>query len=85
LNLGNTDTADTTCLHVPSIELVDAVYNGIHPYLAETDKRTRLEWIAALDQIESLNPRADTEFPTAITTPSTSKRRDNTYRFHSTG
>ena len=61
VSIGHTDTADTTCLHVPSIGLVvagDAVYNGIHPYLAETDKRTRLEWIAALNKIESLNPGA---------------------------
>ena len=60
MNLGHTDTADTTCLHIPSIRLVvagDAVYNGIHPYLAETDKRTRLEWIDALGKIKSLNPR----------------------------
>ena len=59
VNLGHTDTADTTCLHVPSIGLVvagDAVYNGIHPYLAETDKRSRLEWIAALDKIEVIEP-----------------------------
>jgi glyoxylase-like metal-dependent hydrolase (beta-lactamase superfamily II) len=60
VNIGHTDTANSTCLHVPSIDLLvagDAVYNGIHPYLAETDRRTRLEWIAALDKIESLKPR----------------------------
>jgi len=44
---------------VPSVGLVvagDAVYNGIHPYLAETNAQTRLEWIAALDKIEGLKP-----------------------------
>jgi hypothetical protein len=44
VRLGHTDTADSTCLHVPSIGLVvagDAVYNGIHPYLAETDAPSR--------------------------------------------
>lgn len=59
LRLGHTDTADSTCLHVPSIGLIvagDAVYNGIHPYLAETDARRRREWIAALDTIEGLQP-----------------------------
>ena len=59
VRLGHTDTADSTCLHVPSIGLVvagDAVYNGIHPYLAETDTRRRREWIAALDTIETLQP-----------------------------
>jgi glyoxylase-like metal-dependent hydrolase (beta-lactamase superfamily II) len=59
VRLGHTDTADTTCLHVPSIGLVvagDAVYNGIHPYLAESNAQTRREWIAALDTIEGLRP-----------------------------
>jgi hypothetical protein len=39
------------------LELVvagDTVYNGTHPYLAETNEQTRLEWIAALDKIETL-------------------------------
>ena len=59
--LGHTDTASTTCLHVPSIGLVvagDAAYNGVHLYLAESNPQTRLEWIAALDTIEALNPTA---------------------------
>src|SRR3979490_1667925 len=46
VNTGRTDTAHSTCLHVPSIGLIvagDAVYNGIHPYLAETDAQSRLE------------------------------------------
>ena len=58
---GRTDTASSTSLHVPSIGLVvagDAVYGGIHPYLAETDTASRLEWIAALDNLEALSPRA---------------------------
>src|SRR5438093_4864200 len=59
--LGHTDTDNTTCLHVPSIGLVvagDAAYNGVHLYLAEYNPQTRREWIAALDTIETLNPRA---------------------------
>jgi glyoxylase-like metal-dependent hydrolase (beta-lactamase superfamily II) len=59
--VGHTDTDDTTCLHVPSIGLVvagDAVYNGIHPFLVESNRQTRLEWIAALDRIEALKPLA---------------------------
>jgi hypothetical protein len=36
----------------------DAVYNGIHPYLGETDTRSRIEWIAALDLLEALKPIA---------------------------
>jgi glyoxylase-like metal-dependent hydrolase (beta-lactamase superfamily II) len=61
VRVGYTDTDDTTCLHVPSIGLVaagDAVYNGIHPFLNESNRRTRLEWIAALDKIDALKPSA---------------------------
>jgi len=61
VELGHTDTAHTTCLHVPSIGLVvagDAAYNDVHLYLAESSAQKRQEWIAALDQIESLRPRA---------------------------
>jgi glyoxylase-like metal-dependent hydrolase (beta-lactamase superfamily II) len=58
---GHTDTADTTSLHVPSIGLIaagDVVYNDTHPYQAECTPQTRLEWIAALDKLEALAPRA---------------------------
>jgi len=60
--LGFTDTASTTCLHVPSIGLIvagDAAYNGDHLHLSESpDQQKRQEWIAALDKMESLQPRA---------------------------
>src|SRR6266849_5446345 len=59
--LGFTDTASTTCLHVPSIGLIvagDAAYNGVHLHLSESpDQQKRQEWIAALDKMESLKPR----------------------------
>ena len=58
---GETDTAQSTCLYVPSIGLIvggDAVYNGIHPYLGETDTQSRLEWISALDKLEALKPKS---------------------------
>jgi glyoxylase-like metal-dependent hydrolase (beta-lactamase superfamily II) len=61
IEAGYTDSADSTTLHVPSIGLIvagDVVYNGIHPFLAETNSRTRREWIAALDRLEALEPRA---------------------------
>jgi glyoxylase-like metal-dependent hydrolase (beta-lactamase superfamily II) len=61
VELGHTDTDSTTCLHVPSIGLVvagDAVYNDVHLYLAQSNPRARREWIAALDKIEALEPRA---------------------------
>jgi glyoxylase-like metal-dependent hydrolase (beta-lactamase superfamily II) len=56
-----TDTAGTTCLHVPSLELIvagDAAYNGVHPRLMESNQnQKRDEWLAALDKMESLKPR----------------------------
>src|SRR4029077_12366158 len=58
---GHTDTADTTSLYIPSLDLVvagDVVYNGVHPYLAESNKQTRLKWIAALYKIDAHNPQA---------------------------
>ena len=61
VNAGRTDTAHSTCLHVPSIGLIvggDAVYNGIHPYLGETDAQSRIEWIETLDRLEALKPSA---------------------------
>ena len=61
VNIGHTDTANTTALHVPSIGLVvsgDAVYNNAHPYLAECDDKARAEWLSALDKIEALHPQA---------------------------
>jgi glyoxylase-like metal-dependent hydrolase (beta-lactamase superfamily II) len=61
VDAGHTDTAHSTCLHVPSAGLLvggDAVYNGIHPYLGETDRRSRLEWIRTLDRLEALQPKA---------------------------
>jgi glyoxylase-like metal-dependent hydrolase (beta-lactamase superfamily II) len=61
VELGHTDTDATTCLHVPSIGLVvagDAAYNDVHLYLVESTGEQRREWLAALDKIESLSPRA---------------------------
>jgi len=61
VGLGHTDTSHSTALHVPSIGLVisgDCVYNNTHLYLAECDEKARLEWLEALDAIESLRPGA---------------------------
>ena len=59
--LGFTDSAGTTCLHVPSLELIaagDSAYNGVHLHLSESpDQQKRQEWIAAVDKMESLQPR----------------------------
>ena len=40
VEVGHTDTDNTTCLHVPSVGLVvagDAAYNDVHLYLAESN------------------------------------------------
>ncbi len=61
IDTGRTDTAPSTCLYVPSIGLLvagDAVYNGIHPFLGESDFESRLEWIATLDRLAALAPSA---------------------------
>ena len=61
VEVGHSDTDDTTCLHVPSIGLVvagDVAYNDVHLHLGESNAQKRREWIAALDTIESLHPRA---------------------------
>ncbi len=61
VELGHTDTDQTSCLHVPEIGLVvagDAAYNDVHLYLAESDAQKRRDWIAALDTIESLHPKS---------------------------
>lgn len=60
VELGHTDTSNTTALHVPSIELLisgDCVYNDTHLYLAECDAKAREEWIHALNNIRSMNPK----------------------------
>jgi glyoxylase-like metal-dependent hydrolase (beta-lactamase superfamily II) len=61
VELGHTDTDNTTALHVPSIGLViagDAAYNDVHLYLAESPAQGRRDWLGALEIIESLHPRA---------------------------
>lgn len=60
LALGHTDTPSSTCLHVPSIDLVvagDVVFNGTHLHLAESTPQSRRAWLAALDTLDVLEPR----------------------------
>lgn len=61
IDTGHTDTDDTTALHVPSLGLVvagDAIYNETHPFLFESNHAGRLAWLAAIDKIAALAPRA---------------------------
>ena len=60
IEVGHTDTDDTTVLHVASIGLVvagDAAYNGVHQYLLESRGGGIQAWLA-LDIVEALRPRA---------------------------
>jgi glyoxylase-like metal-dependent hydrolase (beta-lactamase superfamily II) len=60
VNVGQSDTAPSTVVHVPDLDAVvggDVAYNGIHCWLAQTDHERREGWLAALDIIASLNPK----------------------------
>ena len=60
VEVGHTDTDDTSVLHVPSIGLVvagDVVYNGAHQYLAESGGGGLRAWMKALDVVAALRPR----------------------------
>jgi glyoxylase-like metal-dependent hydrolase (beta-lactamase superfamily II) len=61
VEVGHTDTDDTTVLHIPSIGLVvagDVAYNGVHQYLLESAHGGVEAWLAALDKVAALQPRA---------------------------
>jgi glyoxylase-like metal-dependent hydrolase (beta-lactamase superfamily II) len=61
VEVGHTDTDDTTVLHVPSIGLVvagDVAYNGVHQYVLEGGDGGLQEWLTALDRVAELRPRA---------------------------
>ena len=59
IEVGHTDTDQTTVLQVPSLGLVvagDVAYNGIHQYIVEGGDGGFEAWIAALDQVAALEP-----------------------------
>jgi glyoxylase-like metal-dependent hydrolase (beta-lactamase superfamily II) len=61
VEVGHTDTDDTTVLHVPSIGLVvagDVAYNGVHQYLLESAHGGVEAWLAALEKVAALRPGA---------------------------
>ena len=61
VEVGSTDAADTTVLHVPDLELVvagDVIYNGVHMYLAQPAVVGGFgPWREAIDKVEALRPR----------------------------
>jgi glyoxylase-like metal-dependent hydrolase (beta-lactamase superfamily II) len=60
IDIGQGDTEHSTIVHVPSIRAVvggDVVYNEVHMMTAETDARSRQEWIDNLNQLAALDPQ----------------------------
>jgi len=84
LELGHTDTAHSTGLYAPSLNLVvsgDCVYNNTHLYLAECDANARTEWLRALDKIESLHPKAVVAGHGVLNPDSSPRHIDETRRY----
>src|SRR5262252_3128687 len=60
VEVGHTDSDDTSVLHVPDLGLVvsgDAVYNGVHMYLGQSAVTGFGPWREAIARIEALAPR----------------------------
>ena len=61
VEVGHTDSDDTSVLHVPDLGLVvagDVIYNGVHMYLAQSAVVGGFgPWRDAIDKVEALEPR----------------------------
>jgi glyoxylase-like metal-dependent hydrolase (beta-lactamase superfamily II) len=60
IDVGHSDTDDTSVLHVPELELAvagDVVYNGVHQFLVESGHGGRDAWRAAIDTLEATGAR----------------------------
>jgi glyoxylase-like metal-dependent hydrolase (beta-lactamase superfamily II) len=61
VEVGSTDSDDTTVLHVPELDLVvagDVIYNGVHMYLAQAAIVGGFgPWRDAIGKVEALKPR----------------------------
>jgi glyoxylase-like metal-dependent hydrolase (beta-lactamase superfamily II) len=60
VEVGHTDSDDTSVLHVPDLGLVvagDAIYNGVHMYLGQSAVGGFGPWREAIDRVEALGPR----------------------------
>ena len=61
VEVGHTDSDDTTVLHVPDLDLVvagDSIYNGVHMYLGQSVTVGGFgTWRDAIDTVEALQPR----------------------------
>ncbi|MGY4979311.1 MBL fold metallo-hydrolase [Streptomyces sp. 900105755] len=60
IEVGHSDTDDTSVLHVPGLDLVvagDVVYDGVHQYLVESRDGGLDAWRHAIDVVEALGAR----------------------------
>ena len=60
VEVGHTDSDDTSVLHVSDLGLVvagDAIYNGVHMYLGQSAVGGFGPWRDAIDKVEALEPR----------------------------
>lgn len=60
VGVGHADSDDCAVLHVPDLGLVvagDAIYNGVHMYLAESADGDFGSWRQAVDTLAALKPR----------------------------
>ena len=60
VEVGHTDSDDTSVLHVPGLGLVvagDAIYNGVHMYLGQSAVGGFGPWRDAIETVEALEPR----------------------------
>jgi glyoxylase-like metal-dependent hydrolase (beta-lactamase superfamily II) len=61
VEVGHSDTDDTSVLHVPDLDLVvagDVIYNGAHQYIGESVNVDGLDaWREAIDKVEALGAK----------------------------
>jgi glyoxylase-like metal-dependent hydrolase (beta-lactamase superfamily II) len=58
--VGQADIPNNTVLHIPSIAAVvagDVIYNGINPFLAESDDAGWHAWLESITKVAELEPR----------------------------
>lgn len=60
IEVGHSDTDETSVLWVPDLRLVvagDVIYNGVHQFLTESSNGGRDAWRRAIDTVEALDAR----------------------------
>jgi glyoxylase-like metal-dependent hydrolase (beta-lactamase superfamily II) len=59
VKVGQSDVSDSSVVHVPELDTLiagDVIYNNIHPWMSQSDHRTRTAWIQTLNEVEKLHP-----------------------------